>query len=738
MMAANDIRELKPLEDPEKILESISDGFFALDEELRVTYFNRAAEEQLHKSRQEVLGKYLFDAFPEARGSVIEENYRTAVRERKAINFETWFAPFDEWYEVRISPNPTGIYVYFLVITARKRAEQSLQESEAALRTVFDAMHDGVLLHDSGGAVIDFNRRFLEMYGVSPGEAARLSIADFSAPTMPIGPLHDSWQKVVQGEEQVFDWQARRPSDGSTFPVEVFLRRVHLNGRDLVLGVIRDLTERKLAEERTSELLGQLRAIFDHIPLGIAYLDADFRFLSVNRFFCELVSLAEEELLGQPCYETIGEYASDDSRQRLKKICRFCKKEECIQTRSPTVIERPLDDRVLRVQTVPEINEELGITRFLEIVEDITARKRLEESLREGERRFREMIETLPQLVWTADTNGGRDFLSRQWLDYTGMASKEKLGEQWLNFVHPEDRARTWELWNRFLRGEGAYDLEHRLRRADGEYRWFKTRGVPIRDEHGNIMKIFGTSTDIDHKIRAEESLRKLGEQLQRSNQELEQFAYVVSHDLREPLRTISGFLGLVRKRCTGVDPEAEEFIHYAVDGANRLDRMIHDLLEYSRIQRQKTDLQPLALTDILRQVTEDLRLLIEDRAVGITHEVLPMVRGDGGQLYRLLQNLISNAITYCRDRKPEIRLRAASQDAQWRISVQDNGIGIEPAHQDRIFQIFQRLHTQQEYPGTGIGLAICKKIVERHGGRIWVESEPGKGSTFYFTLPKA
>jgi PAS domain S-box-containing protein len=862
-MVANDLRHPDFLEDPQRILERISDGFFALDEELRVTYFNRAAEELLRKSREEVVGRYLFDAFPEARGSVFEENYRAAVREKKAMVFETYFAPFDEWYEVRTSPNPTGINVYFLVITDRKRAEQSLRESEEALRTVFDSVHDAILLHTSDGAIVDFNRKFLQMYDVGPGEVVRLTIPDLFDPSMPLDSLQETWQQVLQGREQLFDWRGRRYGDGSTFPVEVFLRRVRLKGRELILATVRDIaerkrkeelirrseqryrslfnsieegfalcenipaengrgadfllreanpafermtsggpgqvagrrlrelipslqdfwtdicgkimrtgepvqavrrfaetgrwfeihgfphedgiallfsdiTERKLAEDRTSELLGQMRAIFDHIPMGIAYLDSEFRFLSVNRFFCELVSLKEEQLIGLPCYEAVGEYVADESRKGLKKVCSFCKHYECLRTKSPAVIERPLDDRVLRVQTVPEFNEERGITRFLEIVEDITARKRLEDSLREGERRFREMIEALPQLVWTTDGRGAGDYLSRQWVEYTGLAAEEQLGDQWLEVVHPEDRPKTWELWSRFLRGETDYDLEYRLRRADGEYRWFKVRGLPIHDQAGRIIKIFGTCTDIDDKIRAEESLRQLGAELQRSNSELEQFARLVSHDLREPLRTIAGFLNLIRKRCTGTDPEAEKFIHYAVDGANRLDQMIRDLLEYSRIQRQEITFQPQPLAEILRLTTENLRFLIEESNAQIIPGPLPEVRGDAGQLTSLLQNLIANAITYRGDQRPEIRIRAAAQGDQWRISVQDNGIGIESAYLERIFQVFQRLHTRKEYPGTGIGLAICKKIVERHHGRIWVESEPGKGSTFHFTLPKA
>jgi signal transduction histidine kinase len=241
-----------------------------------------------------------------------------------------------------------------------------------------------------------------------------------------------------------------------------------------------------------------------------------------------------------------------------------------------------------------------------------------------------------------------------------------------------------------------------------------------------------------EEERRAKEELKRERHELARSNQELEQFAYIVSHDLREPLRTISSFLTLVRKRYHGqLDAKGDEFINYAVDGADRLDRMIRNLLEYSRIQRQKQILQPTPLFEVWLEVIENLHFMIEETNAHITHDPLPMVRGDRSQLVRLLQNLIANAITYCKDRKPEIHIGVAPKAEKWQIAVQDNGIGIDPGHQERIFKIFQRLHTQKEYPGTGIGLAICKKIVERHGGGIWVDSETGKGTTFYFTLPK-
>ncbi len=239
---------------------------------------------------------------------------------------------------------------------------------------------------------------------------------------------------------------------------------------------------------------------------------------------------------------------------------------------------------------------------------------------------------------------------------------------------------------------------------------------------------------------RAEDELKRTAAELARSNAELEQFAYVASHDLQEPLRMVASYTLLLRRRYHDrLDQDANDFIDFAVDGATRMQALINDLLAYSRVGTQARPLEPTASAMVLNQVIADLGVAIREAGAEVTSVGLPVVRADARQLTELFQNLIANAIKYRReDVAPRIQVRATRQGAMWRFEVQDNGIGIEAQYAERIFQVFQRLHTREQYPGTGIGLAICKKIVERHGGRIWVESSPGTGSTFYFTLPAA
>lgn len=242
---------------------------------------------------------------------------------------------------------------------------------------------------------------------------------------------------------------------------------------------------------------------------------------------------------------------------------------------------------------------------------------------------------------------------------------------------------------------------------------------------------------DISERKRAEAALKRQTEDLERSNRELEQFAYVASHDLQEPLRMVGSYVQLLERRYKSkLDEEADKWIQYAVDGANRMKMLINDLLRYSRVGTQAKPLEMTNCAEVLRGAIGNLRAAIEEGGAEVTSDELPIVLADGAQLMELFQNLIGNGLKFHGTEPPRVHVGAIRQDDTWLFSIRDNGIGIEDRHAERIFTIFQRLHTREEYPGTGIGLSICRKIVDRHGGRIWIESSPGGGSTFHFTWP--
>jgi len=360
-----------------------------------------------------------------------------------------------------------------------------------------------------------------------------------------------------------------------------------------------------------------------------------------------------------------------------------------------------------------------------------------EEALRERERQLSAVLDNATIHIWSFD---GECYLnlSKEWYRYTGQdLTLPQTIERWTEVVHSDDFDETVKTWNNAWNSKVAYDGNFRLRSAKGEYRLFHSHAVPIYDEKGNFQHYQGYNIDITEQKKAETKLKQTVTDLERSNAELEQFAYVASHDLQEPLRMVASYVKLLEQRYKDkLDADADVFIGYAVDGANRMQTLIQDLLTYSRVGTRGNPFEPTDCEVVLEQMLTNLKITSEDSGAVVTHDALRTVMADASQLGQLFQNMIENATKFRSNESPRIHVSAEQKGAEWLFSVRDNGIGIEPEFFERIFVIFQRLHGRAEYSGTGIGLAVCKKIVERHGGRIWVESEPGKGTTFFFTIP--
>jgi PAS domain S-box-containing protein len=360
-------------------------------------------------------------------------------------------------------------------------------------------------------------------------------------------------------------------------------------------------------------------------------------------------------------------------------------------------------------------------------------RARMAEELRDSEGRFRQLANAVPAFAWITLPNGQLTYMNERWYDYTGLSADGSLGFAWRNTLHPEDRERVLAVWREATEREIQYAVECRYLGADGLYRWFMARALPVRDAAGRVSQWFGTSTDIHEAKRAEEALRK-------ANSDLEQFAYSASHDLKEPLRMLSVYSQILqRKYKDKLDKEAEEYLTYLTQAAKRMDMLVQDLLGYTQAVKFGDDeITPVATNEILSRVFSNLKEAIRESGANITVGKLPpALFAKDAHLVQLFQNIIGNAIKYRGDMPLTVTISAESSGDTWKVCVHDNGIGIDPKYAKQVFGIFKRLHTAEKYPGTGIGLAICEKIVHQYGGRIWVESEgEGRGSTFCFTLP--
>lgn len=316
------------------------------------------------------------------------------------------------------------------------------------------------------------------------------------------------------------------------------------------------------------------------------------------------------------------------------------------------------------------------------------------------------------------------------WERLFGYPAEEAVGQPFLDFVHPDDAQASQQGL-----GGGAVDavIENRFRCKDGVYRWLSWTFVALPEEG----LVYASGRDVTHRKEAELHLERQAEELRRSNAELEQFAYIASHDLQEPLRKIASFLDLLAKRYVGrLDSDADEFIGFAVDAARRMKDMIEDLLAYSRVSTQGREFADTDMETVLDTVLSDLGLMLDEAGATVERGPLPLIRADRVQMEQLMRNLVGNAVKYRSQDAPRIAVSAERAGGAWRFLVSDNGIGMKAEHFERIFRVFQRLHGPGRYPGTGIGLAVCKKIVERHGGGIDVESTPGRGSTFRFVIP--
>ncbi|MGB7519427.1 MAG: ATP-binding protein [Spirulinaceae cyanobacterium] len=418
----------------------------------------------------------------------------------------------------------------------------------------------------------------------------------------------------------------------------------------------------------------------------------------------------------------------------------------------------------------------LSLPSWSELEQEIREREEVEAKLKESQYLIKQITDTTPTILYIYDLEEKRNIYSNSAIgDVLGYSPQEikEMGDKLLaKVIHPDDLSKLNQHHQNLAspKKDDSLEVEYRTIHRSGEWRWLYSRDTTFAfNDHGEVKQILGSCIDITERkqveIRlqqyqehleelvstrtaelqaeiterrqAEENLRQSNNNLARSNQELEQFAYIASHDLQEPLRAVASYAQLLDKRYKDkLDERAEKYIVNIVDGGTRMQQLVNDLLNYSRVGTKGASFQPVATENIVQEVLSNLKVAIAETKAKITYDTLPTITGDKTQLVQLFQNLISNALKFRGNKPPDIHVFATKESQAWHFCIRDHGIGIESQYAERIFLIFQRLHSRSKYPGTGIGLAICKKIVERHKGKIWLDSKLGEGSAFYFSFP--
>jgi PAS domain S-box-containing protein len=657
----------------------------------------------------------------------------------ESVQFSNYSRELGRYYEVSAyRPQPGQFAVIFMDVTERKQGELKLQESEERYRSLFENMLSGYsycqMLYDQNHVPEDFiylnvNDSFDKLTGLGPVEGKKVSeVIPGIRESNP--ELLEIYARVAQsGQPERFETHIA--SLGIWFSISV-----HSPKQDYFVAVFDNITERRQAEAALRESEASLKKSqsvshvgdwsWDVQPNRVTWSDEMYRIFGLD-----------PENFGGDLNEIISTAIHPDDRDAVLRANAAVMTEQKPQALEYRVVWP--DGSIRNIWAVPgdKFTDAHGtILKLTGIVQDITERKLAEEALRLENERFLRFTNSNIVGVAIAEADGRIALANDYYLNILGVTREDFLAGKvdWRRFT-PPDWLPADEKALRQLSERGICEpYEKEYIRADGTRIPVYIADALLPGPEGQIAAFI---LDITERKRAEQALQQVTEDLRRSNAELEQFAYVASHDLQEPLRMVSSYVQLLARRYQGrLDGDADEFISYAVDGAKRMQNLINDLLTYSRVGTRGNNVASVSGEHLLDEAKANLQMTIEESGATITHDALPVVRGDPIQLALVFQNLLGNAIKFRGAELPCIHISSRQEADEWVFSVHDNGIGIDPQFAERIFVIFQRLHDRSTYSGTGIGLAVCKRIVLRHGGRIWVESQPGNGATFYFTLP--
>ena len=736
------------------LIESIGDMLITTDMDLNIVNANEAAVYALgYKDQEELKGMSVTEPIAEKdrhrvtiyMGKALAEEHKGGRVEYAIVSKDG--RELDVEANIEMLHDSTGETVGLIItardVTERKRAQEAVRASEEKLRTTIESIDDGVTMFDTFGNITDVNEAGVRMLGYTSKEEliGRPAIDNIAAKDQ--GKVAEEMaQAVAEGRAMRRLEYTLVTVDGRELEAESSSAALYDSQGNLTgfVSVARDITQRKKIDEELAESARKFLSVIESIGDMLFITDLDLKLVNVNEVAAHLLGFDDKErLVGTNIMEAIVER----DRNRL-----------AVDT-GKALANRPIND-ILEYTLVSKYGREFDVEAKTEMLldcagmpagliitaRDVTERKRMQEALRMSEEKLRTMFESMRDGIVLTDVKGTIVEVNDATVKMHGYTDrKQVIGRNGIELVAKKDQAKVMEAAVRQSKGETPKEIAeiHTLVRVDGtEFESESSRSI-LRDSAGRVIGFIAVERDITERKHMQEQLQRTLEELKRSNTELQQFAYVASHDLQEPLRMVSSYVQLLSRRYKGkLDSNADEFIEFAVDGSNRMQIMIQALLSYSRVGTRGKPPEPTDCENILDQTMKNLQAAITEKNAEVTHDPLPTIMADGVQMVQLFQNLIGNGIKFQQEgQRPHVHISVEDAGADWMFSFSDNGIGIDPEFKERIFVIFQRLHGREKYPGTGIGLSVCKRIVERHGGTIWVESEPGKGATFKFAIPK-
>ncbi|MDZ8263843.1 PAS domain S-box protein [Nostoc sp. ChiQUE01b] len=640
-------------------------------------------------------------------------------------------------------------------ITNRKLIEEALRQRETELRLITDTLPVLISFIDSEQRYRFNNRAYQEWFGHPPAEVYGKHLWEVLGESA-YEVLRPYVEEVLAGEQVTFESEVSYKDGGTRYINAIYVPQFNKQGivegyAALVADISEQqaaLRERQQAEAALRESEARFRQMADTTPILVWMSGTDTLCNYFNQFWLDFTGRTLEQEMGNGWAE--GVHPDDFQRCLDTYINAFDAQQKF--TMEYRLRRFDGEHRWLLDTGVPRLTPTGEFLGYIGSCVDIHDRKLAEEALRDSEERYRILTEVSPQAIWMGDRDGGITYCNQYWLDYTGLTIKQTTGYGWIDVIHPDDRDRVFKTSMQAVANATNYEVEIRFRQvSDGSYRWHIVRGLPFRDQSGQIIKWVGIASDIHDRKVAEAALQQLNEmleqriqertaQLEAANKELESFSYSVSHDLRAPLRHIAGFVELLQKRnsSTSLDQTSQRYLKIIADTAKQAGILIDELLTFSRMGRTEMRYINLNIEELVQEVKRDLIAETPGRTINWHIESLPEAQGDPSMLRLVLRNLIGNAVKYTQTQNSaEITVGSIDNENEVIFFVQDNGIGFNMQYVHKLFGVFQRLHSDPQFEGTGVGLANVQRIIHRHNGRVWAEAVVDSGATFYFSLPK-